>query len=167
MAEPQRNSQGCSLADRDRTDSILHGGLLLSSDPEVERVDVYLRPPPRPADSRAFDRPGRFPQRSTRPQRRHDAPVRVLFDRAAGLAAMLRNLLQRDRYTDLEAIWKQGWEEGRSSGLREGLLAVIRVRGLTLDAQQRALIDACRDSALLESWLSRAEQAPNVAEIFA
>lgn len=97
-------------------------------------------------------------------------PVRALFDREAGFDVMLRNLLQREGYADLEAVLKEGREEGREEGrirgLREGLLAVVRVRGLTLDTQQRAQIDACRDSALLESWLSRAEQAPNAAEIF-
>jgi len=102
---------------------------------------------------------------------KNPVPVRALYDRGAGFDAMLRNLLQREGYDDLEAVLKEGREEGREEGhiigRREGLLAVIRVRGLTLDARQRALIDACRDSALLESWLSRAEQAPNVAEIFA
>lgn len=96
-------------------------------------------------------------------------PVRALFDRGAGFEVMLRNLLQREGYADLEAVLNEGREEGREEGrdgLRQGILAVLRVRGLALDPAERERIEACRDLALLKAWLVKAEQAARVAEIF-
>ena len=97
---------------------------------------------------------------------RNKVPVRALYDRGAGFEVMLRNLLQREGYEDLEAVLQEGREEGREGGLRRGLYAVLRVRGLTLEPAQRERIESCRDSATLETWLGRAESAATIAEIF-
>jgi flagellar biosynthesis/type III secretory pathway protein FliH len=46
--------------------------------------------------------------------------VEALYDRKAGRAATLRNLLQREGYADLESVLEQGKQEGREQGKQEG-----------------------------------------------
>lgn len=52
-------------------------------------------------------------------------------------------------------------------GLREGLLTILDLRGLSCPAEARARIDACAEPALLRRWMSRAKLVSAVEEIFA
>lgn len=50
--------------------------------------------------------------------------------------------------------------------LAESLLTILRLRNLTLSAEQRDQVRACEDSTLLLSWLDRAPTAPSTAAVF-
>lgn len=116
---------------------------------------------------------------------RNPVPVEALFDRAAGDRATLRNLLQRFGYEDLDAVREEGRTEGREEGRAEGrlegleegreegrvalVLAVLNLiagRGITVDAQTRMRVEACRDLGLLNRWLLAAARAERADGIF-
>jgi len=59
----------------------------------------------------------------------------------------------------------EGREEGRLAGLALALLSVLASRGFALTDDQRALVLACRESALLEAWLGRTAVARSVEEV--
>jgi Uma2 family endonuclease len=50
---------------------------------------------------------------------------------------------------------------------RNGLLAILDVRGLPCSEQARARIDACTDPSTLEGWMLRAKTAASIEEILA
>ncbi len=52
---------------------------------------------------------------------RNPVPVEALYDREAGRAATLRNLLQREGYADLDAVLEEGLAKGLAKGEKEGL----------------------------------------------
>jgi flagellar biosynthesis/type III secretory pathway protein FliH len=52
---------------------------------------------------------------------RNPVPVEALYDREAGRAATLRNLLQREGYADLDAVLEEGVAKGLAKGEKEGL----------------------------------------------
>ena len=52
-------------------------------------------------------------------------------------------------------------------GFREGLLAVLEVRGIPCPDEARARIAACADPAMLQLCLARAKTVANVDEVFA
>jgi len=107
-------------------------------------------------------------------------PVEVLYDGSAARALMLRNLLQRAGFADLDAVRDdgrvqglvEGRVEGRAQGLVEGRLEHARDllrrtlarRGLALDATQAAAIENCTDPATLDAWLERAHMVDSAAE---
>ena len=47
---------------------------------------------------------------------RNPVPVEALYDREAGRAATLRNLLQREGYADLDAVLEEGLAKGLAKG---------------------------------------------------
>jgi hypothetical protein len=58
----------------------------------------------------------------------------------------------------------EGRQEGRLIESRRGLRRVLTLRGLTLDAENEARIDACADLATLERWHDQAVTASTTAE---
>lgn len=54
-----------------------------------------------------------------------------------------------------------------AQGFREGLLAVLHVRGIPCPEDARARIATCADSGMLQSFLARAKTAASVEEVFA
>jgi len=90
---------------------------------------------------------------------RNPVPVLALFDRATGHKAVLRNLLQREGYENLDAVRMEGW--------KETILAVLESRLETVDAASRERILTCRDLELLRRWAIRAANVGRVADVFA
>jgi len=59
----------------------------------------------------------------------------------------------------------EGVREGRVEGERNALLTLLRTRGLSATAKQRAMIEGCTDSKKLEQWIARAVSAGSVGEV--
>ena len=75
-----------------------------------------------------------------------------------------------------ELRWQEGRNEGRAegiqvgeerglAGLRDGILMVLRSRGMPIPAEVEARILACRDVAVLSAWLQRAVTLTDAAEL--
>ncbi len=94
---------------------------------------------------------------------RNSVPVRALFDRDAAHEVVLRNLLQRRGYADLEDVR----EEGREEGVVEAILTLLRGRGLTVDVAVEERLRACHDREVLQRWLLKAAQVARADLIFA
>ena len=101
---------------------------------------------------------------------RNPVPVAALFERAAAQDLILRNLLQRRGYADLDAIREEGREEGRDEGREQGLadaiLTLLAARGLALDDATRERLRSTRDPERLRAWLLAAAQADTLAGLF-
>lgn len=99
---------------------------------------------------------------------RNPVPVEALYDGAAARSVMLRNLLQRAGFADLDAVRAAGRVEGRAEGrlehARDLLRRTLARRGLALDAVQAAAVERCADLATLDAWLERALTAGSAAE---
>jgi hypothetical protein len=93
---------------------------------------------------------------------RNPVPVRALFDREAAHEVVLRNLLQRRGYADLEDVRA----EGRAEGIVEAVLTLLRGRGLTVDAAVEERLRACHDREVLQRWLLKAAQVARADLIF-
>lgn len=74
----------------------------------------------------------------------HSVPVRALFDQDAARAVVLRNLLARAGYEDLDAVRDEGRDKGREQGRDEGLRAAVRdlceLLAIDLTAERSALV---------------------------
>jgi len=71
--------------------------------------------------------------------------VDALFDERAALEATLRNLLQRQGYESLEAVHKEGRQEGRQEGLavaRAAILDLCEAYGVHVDDERRRVLKA-------------------------
>ena len=117
---------------------------------------------------------------------RNPVPVEALYDREAGHRAVLRNLLQREGYEDIEAIREEGRMEGRETGREEGrmegrkegreagysegiataVLALLVGRGLAVDEHLRTRILASRDRDQLKAWLLAAARVDDPSRLF-
>ena len=68
-----------------------------------------------------------------------------------------------------ELRWQQGKNEGRAEGegkgLRDGILMVLRSRGVPIPTDVEARILACKDVAVLSAWLQRAVTLSDAAEL--
>jgi predicted nucleotidyltransferase/HEPN domain-containing protein len=68
-----------------------------------------------------------------------------------------------------ELRWQQGKNEGRAEGegkgLRDGIMMVLRSRGVPIPADVEARILACKDVAVLSAWLQRAVTLSDAAEL--
>ena len=91
-------------------------------------------------------------------------PVRAeaLWDRKAAHEGTLRNLLQRAGYGSLDAVREEGREEGRASAV----LGVLAARGWAVPEDLRARVLACRDAALLDTWLRRGVTCGSIDAVF-
>jgi hypothetical protein len=92
-------------------------------------------------------------------------PVRALLDPAAAEEAVVRCLIAR-KHPVFEEYFQARWTKGFCNGSRKALYGTLSVRGLNLDAQQRARIEACANPDMLTEWLCRALTATNVDAIF-
>jgi len=95
---------------------------------------------------------------------RNPVPVAALYDGSAARAVMLRNLLQRAGFADLDAVRDEGRVEGRLEHARDLLRRTLARRGLVLDAAQAVAIERCTDLATLDDWLERGHTAASAAE---
>ena len=59
----------------------------------------------------------------------------------------------------------KGLQEGEGKGLRDGILMVLRSRGVPIPADVEARILACKDVAVLSAWLQRAVTLSDAAEL--
>lgn len=91
---------------------------------------------------------------------RNPVPLEALYDGSAARALMLRNLLQRAGFADLDAVRA----EGRLEHARDLLRRTLARRGLALDAAQATAIERCADLATLDAWLERAHTVASAAE---
>ncbi len=118
------------------------------------RVEVYA--PEKPVEVRSDDdeltAPGIL---------RNPVPVRALYDREAAHEAVLRNLLQRRGYEDLDAVR----EEASLTTIVESILKILEDRKLDVDDATRELITSCRDLDTLRRWLIRSASAGSAAEV--
>jgi hypothetical protein len=103
---------------------------------------------------------------------KNPVPVEALFDPNAARRAALRNILQREGFESLQAVWSEGHAEGHTEGRAEGraeghaageaagrraaLLVLLDARGIPLDDAACARIDAQADAAVLDRWLRHA-----------
>ena len=70
-----------------------------------------------------------------------------------------------DFWTPLESLWvREAREEGREEAIRSSIATFRAARGLTMSPQQRAVLDGCRDVAMLERWVTQAALAATVEE---
>lgn len=92
-------------------------------------------------------------------------PVAALYDRNASLDVALRNLLQRQGFSDLEAVREESRVEGERKGRAEALLTVLATRGLLVSEAQRARILGCSDTVTLDRWLTNATTASSAREV--
>src|SRR5512147_532143 len=60
-----------------------------------------------------------------------------------------------------------GWTEGFAQGCVMHTLDVLKARGLTVSAEQRKTILACRDEQQLSQWIRRVNSVHSAAELFA
>ncbi len=93
---------------------------------------------------------------------RNPVPVEALYDRRAGHKATLRNLLQREGYEDLEAVLR----EGREEGLAESILTLLQGRGISVSGDVETRITACRNTTTLKAWLLAAARVDRAEAIF-
>jgi hypothetical protein len=108
-------------------------------------------------------------------------PVTALFEPSAAQEVMLRNLLQRHGYKNLEHVvaasraegHEAGRQEGHEAGLDEGrratsaaLLSVLRARGLAVSEALVAQVSAERDLAVLERLVVRAALIARAEDLF-
>jgi hypothetical protein len=94
-------------------------------------------------------------------------PVEALYDRQAAHAVTFLNLLQRQGYRDLDEVRGEGRQEGQLRTLRDSILDVLQVRGLTVDDATRSALEAIADPAVLRRLHTRAVTAATVDEVFA
>ncbi len=81
----------------------------------------------------------------------------------------LEVVMQREGYRTewLQESYLKGKAEGRANGIREALLHVLARRGLALDAEAQARIEAESDLQRLQRWHDVAVTAKSVSEVFA
>jgi len=103
---------------------------------------------------------------------RNPVPVEALYDRKAGRAATLRNLLQREGYADLESVLEQGKQEGREQGKREGREVAEALFLLLLEKSFESVPPAIRqrisEASLkqIEQWSRNTLTASSLDEVF-
>nr|VFK28198.1 MAG: Endonuclease, Uma2 family (restriction endonuclease fold) [Candidatus Kentron sp. MB] len=136
-----------------------------------QRVEVYAQGKPRRTLSATdfLEAPGVL---------RNSIPVHALFDAKEARRVTLKNLLQREGYEDLEAVWEggktegliegeaKGYIKGRVEGQIETLFKILAARGLAMDAKTQARIRDCRDQEQLDVRIIKAVFANRIEDIF-
>lgn len=89
---------------------------------------------------------------------RNPVPVPVLFDRDAAHDVVLRNLLQRRGYDNLDDV--------REEGVIDAILTLLRGRGFAVDAAIEDRLRACHDRETLQAWLLNAARVEQAGLIF-
>jgi HEPN domain-containing protein len=62
--------------------------------------------------------------------------------------------------------YERGKEAGISEGQMQSLWSILTARGISVDAETRAKIEACRDPDVLHRWVTRAVTITAAAELF-
>jgi hypothetical protein len=93
-------------------------------------------------------------------------PVRALLDAAEADNAVVRALAKKGNPVIAQLVrdsYGAGKDEGYRSGQEEGLArlramlhTILAQRGIALDEEARARIEACRNADLLQTWITRA-----------
>lgn len=96
---------------------------------------------------------------------RNPLPVMVFFKRDASHDAILRNLLQRKGFENLEAVLEAGREEGKLDGMALSVVTVLEGRNLEVPDVARERILTCKDADVLRRWLTRAGNVATAEEI--
>lgn len=100
---------------------------------------------------------------------RNPVPVEALYDWEAGSKATLRNLLQREGYSSLDAVRDEGRQTGRTEGetltLRESILEAFEARDLPMSVAVRDAVTACQDPGTLKRWRRQAITATSADEL--
>jgi hypothetical protein len=95
---------------------------------------------------------------------RTPVPVKALIDKLESDNAAVRALIA-GRNPELEAHVAQERLAARLAVRREDIFEILERRKVTLDARQRAEIEACNDLATLKRWLNRALEIHDAAEL--
>ncbi len=66
-----------------------------------------------------------------------------------------------------EAKWAEGKAEGETGAKAAAVLAVLAARGISVRAEVRAVIEACKDVVTLDRWIVRAATAASAEEVIA
>jgi len=64
-----------------------------------------------------------------------------------------------------EAKWIEGHKSGESAGKSAALLAFLAARGLKVTPEARARIEACKDVATLDRWITHAATATSAEDV--
>jgi Uma2 family endonuclease len=88
-------------------------------------------------------------------------PVSALVRVSRADDAMARALLAKGNPVLREAI-----AAGESRGEARALLMFLEARGIALDHEQRARVEACADREKLQAWIARAATAKSAADVF-
>ena len=79
--------------------------------------------------------------------------------------AALARLSEEAERAQREAERAQREAEQARGALRQSILAVLRLRGVQLSPEERAVIEACEDTGRLSVWVARAPEVERVAEM--
>jgi len=97
-------------------------------------------------------------------------PVEAMYEPSVARDATLRNLLQREGYTDLASVRAEGRAEGREEGqlrgARQALRAAITARGWTTPPAVDTRISQTTNATTLQSWLVQVIQAARLDAVF-
>lgn len=63
--------------------------------------------------------------------------------------------------------FERGEQQGFGRGLAEALFTILAARGVPIDPEARARIEACTEAAVLNRWIGRAMTVSAAAELFA
>ena len=72
---------------------------------------------------------------------------------------------EKGRAEGIQIGEERGKAEGEEKGLRDGILMVLRSRGVAIPAEVEARILACKDVAVLSAWLQRAVTLADAGEL--
>jgi Uma2 family endonuclease len=95
-----------------------------------------------------------------------EATLPVSADLIGRLQGMMESLGTKAQEAQEQADQTRARADQALQGLREGLLAILEVRGISCSDEARARIDACAEPSTLRRWLSRAKTVGRVDEIF-
>jgi Uma2 family endonuclease len=89
-----------------------------------------------------------------------EATLPVSADLIGRLQGMMENLEAKAEQARANA------DQALAGGLREGLLAILDVRGIPCPDEARARVESCAEPSTLRRWLSRAKTVGSVEEVF-
>ena len=106
-----------------------------------------------------------------RPTDTGDLPEAPAFDDAEAFRAWREALtalsFDRGEQQGFDRGKEAGLSEGEQKGQRQALFTILAARGLPLDADTRARIEACTDPATLNRWIGRAATVSVESQLFA
>lgn len=95
-----------------------------------------------------------------------EALLPVSADLIGRLQGMMGNLEAKAQQAQAQADQAQAQAAQALEGLREGLLAILDVRGIPCPDEVRARVESCAEPSTLRRWLVRAKAASRVDEVF-